>query len=196
MFTPSDTFAYTSATASVNLQVLPATPVISWFAPAAIVAGTALSAAQLNATANVPGSFTYTPAAGIAPASGTLALQVTFVPADTADYNMATASVPLTVTAPAAATQGPVAVLSPVFGQTVSGTITVLAKVDLFLDAAGSFLIVDGNWLGDHRVTGPPFLYNLDTTTLSNGPHSVQVWGHDIGNNTTISPPVSINVAN
>ncbi len=196
VFTPFDTAAYTSATASVNLQVLPATPVVTWSAPAAIVAGTALSAAQLNATANVPGSFTYTPGAGAVPAPGTLALQVTFVPSDTANYNTATASVPLIVTPPAIGAQGPVAVLFPVVGQTVSGTIAVLAKVDLPLDAAGSFLIVDGNWLADHRVTAPPFLYALDTTTLSNGPHTLQVWCHDIGNNTTISPPVTINVTN
>ena len=39
-------------------------PTITWNAPAAISYGTALSSTQLNATANVPGTFAYTPAAG------------------------------------------------------------------------------------------------------------------------------------
>ena len=41
-----------------------ATPTITWAAPADITYGTALSATQLNATATVPGTFVYTPAAG------------------------------------------------------------------------------------------------------------------------------------
>ena len=39
-------------------------PVLSWAAPAAITQGTALGATQLNATANVPGTFVYSPTAG------------------------------------------------------------------------------------------------------------------------------------
>src|SRR6185436_17463804 len=39
-------------------------PVITWPKPADITYGTALSAAQLNATANVPGTFSYNPPAG------------------------------------------------------------------------------------------------------------------------------------
>ena len=41
-----------------------ATPVVTWPTPAAITYGTALSIAQLNATANVPGAFTYSPGTG------------------------------------------------------------------------------------------------------------------------------------
>ena len=41
-----------------------ATPTITWFDPADIVYGTALSGTQLDATAAVPGTFIYTPAAG------------------------------------------------------------------------------------------------------------------------------------
>ena len=40
------------------------TPLITWATPAPIVQGTTLSGAQLNATANVPGTFVYTPSAG------------------------------------------------------------------------------------------------------------------------------------
>ena len=41
-----------------------ATPAIAWATPAAITYGTALDSTQLDATANVQGSFTYAPAAG------------------------------------------------------------------------------------------------------------------------------------
>jgi hypothetical protein len=40
------------------------TPVISWANPAGITYGTALSGTQLNATADVPGTFVYSPASG------------------------------------------------------------------------------------------------------------------------------------
>src|SRR5262249_55862160 len=41
-----------------------ARPTVTWPTPSDIVYGTALSAAQLNATSSVPGTFTYTPPAG------------------------------------------------------------------------------------------------------------------------------------
>src|SRR5207249_693662 len=63
-FTPADAANYNTATKTVAINVLKGTPVITWANPADIVYGTALGAAQLNATANVPGTFTYTPAAG------------------------------------------------------------------------------------------------------------------------------------
>ena len=53
------------ATATVAITVVKATPVITWATPAAITYGTALGAAQLNATANAPGTFSYTPASGV-----------------------------------------------------------------------------------------------------------------------------------
>src|SRR5919198_2561944 len=62
---------------------LPATPTITWPAPAAITYGTALSATQLNATANYPGTFTYTPTAGTVLTAGAHSLSVSFTPTDT-----------------------------------------------------------------------------------------------------------------
>ena len=72
-FTPTDTARYTTATASTTLVVtVPrTTPTVSWATPAAITQGTALGATQLNATASVPGTFVYAPAAGTVLAAGT-----------------------------------------------------------------------------------------------------------------------------
>ena len=53
-----------STSPAVPFVVAKATPVITWANPAAITYGTALSATQLNATASVPGTFVYSPAAG------------------------------------------------------------------------------------------------------------------------------------
>ncbi len=96
-FTPTDTNDYTTASASVQLSVTKAASTITWVAPATIVYGTPLSAAQLNATANVAGTFTYSPAAGAVLSAGTQTLSVAFAPTDSTDYSGATASVQLVV---------------------------------------------------------------------------------------------------
>jgi beta-glucanase (GH16 family) len=82
------------------------TPVITWATPAAITYGTALSATQLDATASVPGTFAYTPAAGTVLAAGPQTLSVTFTPTNTANYTTATAKDTLMVnpTAPTVST--------------------------------------------------------------------------------------------
>jgi Bacterial Ig-like domain (group 2) len=72
-------------------------PTITWNAPAAITYGTALSATQLSATANVPGTFAFTPAAGTVLKAGTQTLSAVFTPTDSKTYSAATASVQLTV---------------------------------------------------------------------------------------------------
>jgi hypothetical protein len=96
-FTPNDMTDYASASDSVTLTVNKATPAITWPTPAAITYGTALSGAQLDATANVAGSFVYTPGAGSVLPPGSQLLSVTFTPTDNVDYTTATASVSLAV---------------------------------------------------------------------------------------------------
>jgi hypothetical protein len=90
-------YALTSPTATATANIAKATPVIVWPTPAAIPSGSALGSAQLNATANVPGTFVYTPPAGTVPASGNNTLSVAFTPTDSADYTAASAQVVLAV---------------------------------------------------------------------------------------------------
>ena len=73
------------------------TPTITWTTPAAIVYGAALSATQLDATASVPGTFVYSPAAGSIPVAGVSTLSVTFTPTDTTAYSTVTSTVSLVV---------------------------------------------------------------------------------------------------
>jgi Flp pilus assembly CpaE family ATPase len=96
-FTPKDSSGDAQAQATVQLTVTKATPIITWHTPAPIAYGTALSAVQLNATALIPGTFVYTPAAGNVIAAGTQTLSVTFTPSDTSDYTPAQATVTLVV---------------------------------------------------------------------------------------------------
>ena len=71
-------------------------PTITWPTPAGITYGTALSATQLNATASVPGTFSYSPAAGtVLQAGQAQALSVTFTPTDAVSYTTAAGSNPL-----------------------------------------------------------------------------------------------------
>ena len=84
--------------ASFALGIVRATPVITWNNPANITYGTALSATQLNAIANVAGSFTYTPALGtVLNAGNGQILTVNFTPTDTANFSPTAKSVLLNV---------------------------------------------------------------------------------------------------
>jgi hypothetical protein len=86
-----------SVPSPVTYTVSQATPVITWAAPAPITYGTPLSAAQLNATANVAGTFVYTPPAGTILQAGSQTLSVMFTPTDAVDYRAASAQVTLLV---------------------------------------------------------------------------------------------------
>jgi hypothetical protein len=98
-FTPADTRNYNETQASIVISVLKASPAIEWPTPAPIPYGTALGSAQLNATAAVPGTFTYTPCAGTVLTSGSQTLLVTFTPTDSVNYSTTEISVPLNVEA-------------------------------------------------------------------------------------------------
>lgn len=98
VFTPADTMNYSPSPSSVSLTVAKATPAVTWSTPGPIAQGTALSATQLNATATVPGSFAYKPAAGEVLAPGEHELTVTFTPADTLNYTTVRAVVSVTIT--------------------------------------------------------------------------------------------------
>jgi len=80
------------------LTVIPANPTLTWLEPSPIVYGTPLGASQLNAIASVPGTFAYTPGAGIALNVGTNLLFAKFTPTDTANYASVTTEVNLIVT--------------------------------------------------------------------------------------------------
>jgi hypothetical protein len=97
-FNPSDPTNYNTATATVYVNVAKATPVVTWPEPDPIVHGQPLTSTQLDATANVPGTFAYNPPAGtLLPTQDGNVLSVTFTPADPNNYNTVTATTTLDV---------------------------------------------------------------------------------------------------
>ncbi len=96
--TATNSTGSTTATTTVTVGSSKITPTITWNNPASIIYGTALSGTQLNATASVPGSFTYSPVSGTVLSAGAgQPLTVTFTPTNTATYNSATRAVSITV---------------------------------------------------------------------------------------------------
>ena len=88
---------YRESSAETPATLVAGTPTVTWPSPASVVYGTAVSAAQLNATASVPGSFSYTPAAGATLSAGTHTLSVTFTPTDTTRWASTTQTTAITI---------------------------------------------------------------------------------------------------
>ena len=104
IFTPVDTVNYLTVTQTVLINVTSdgkRVPIITWTTPGDIAFGTPLSAIQLNATADVPGTFLYSPPAGTVLGVGNgQTLRVDFSPTDTTLYTVANASVAINVAPP------------------------------------------------------------------------------------------------
>jgi sugar lactone lactonase YvrE len=116
----NNTLRSSEAVASINWPNLPG-----------ITYGTALSAAQLNATANVPGIFTYNPLAGAILNAGIDTLSASFTPTDTVNYRGAGTSVSLAVSrAPLTVTANNARRAFGLPNPTFTGTITGLQNND------------------------------------------------------------------
>ena len=187
-FTPTDTTNYTTATKTVTLTVTQAAPVITWATPASIVYGTALSASQLNATASVPGTLVYTPAAGIVPAAGNDTLSVTFTPTDTTSYTTVTKTVTLTVTQAA-----PVITWAPPASITY-GTALSTTQLDATASVAGTFVYTPA--VGSVPAAGTDILSvtftPTDTTNYTTATKTVQITVTQAAPVITWAPPANI----
>lgn len=89
---------HAGSSGSAEFSIDRAIPALTWNNPADITYGTALGSAQLNATASVPGTFTYTPPGGTLHDAGNgQTLSVTFTPSDATNYVGAAMSVQINV---------------------------------------------------------------------------------------------------
>ena len=183
VFTPTDR-TYSAATATVQLTVSQATPTITWAALAPIATGTALSATQLDATANVPGAFVYNPAAGNVPAAGTLQLTATFTPTDTTDYASATAKNTLVVGSsnnPIQGIQGKTCPISAGASQaTIQSALNSCGSGNTVVLAAGTYSIGSTLTLPcGVSLSGPvvPYSQTHNQTAIINGSFGVGQFG-------------------
>ncbi len=153
------------------------TETFAWTAPSPVVYGTPLSAAQLNASVNVLGTYAYTPANGSVINTGTNTLSVVFTPSDTVDYTSVTDTVslvvlpaPLTITA--ANTNRQYGQVNPVLTGTISGITNGDIITDSYSCAAtmaspvGNYAIVPGAAVGAD-LTNYTITYANGTLTVN-----------------------------
>jgi hypothetical protein len=172
-----------------NLSITPATPIVSWAAPAAIPYGTALDATQLNATANVPGSFAYTPAAGTVLGAGTHGLGVVFTPTDTLDYTNASASTnitvnPVTLTVRADDQTKVYGTANPALTISYSGFVNGDTPASLTTQPTASTVATAASHTGSYTITAaggvsPNYVFQYVPGTLTITPASLTVTAND-----------------
>ncbi|MCP5524754.1 MAG: tandem-95 repeat protein [Verrucomicrobiales bacterium] len=106
-YQPGDADYQAATFVQESFTVGKATPVITWAAPSPITSSAPLSATELNATADVAGSFSYSPSTGTLLPRGIHDLTATFTPNDTVNYTSASGTVSLEVlnSAPVAVAQ-------------------------------------------------------------------------------------------
>ncbi len=168
-FTPTDTTDYSSLSASVTLTVNKATPAITWAAPTAIIYGTAIGSAQLDATASTAGVFVYTPAAGTILGAGPQTLSVAFTPTDATDYLAATAQTSLVVNLASTTTSVSVLPISAGIGASVTFTATVSSSA---ATPTGTVTFFDGA-AALNTLPLASGVATFTTSTLAAGPHSI-----------------------
>jgi hypothetical protein len=88
---------YNAASKTGALAIGKVQPTVSW-APAPAVYGTPIGAAQNNASASVPGTWTYTRPAGTMLRAGSYLAEASFTPADAQNYNTASATATIVIT--------------------------------------------------------------------------------------------------
>jgi hypothetical protein len=153
-----------------------ATPALAWSTPDAITFGTALGADQLDATASVPGSFTYSPAAGTLLTPGSHALHADFTPADAADYNATSVSTRITVDPAATALTLTSTPDAPHFGEQVdfAARLAAAPAATGATPPTGTVTFeVDGHQLGDPVTLSGGTTVSPPATELTGGRHTI-----------------------
>jgi hypothetical protein len=114
---------------------------------------------------------------------------------DAANNTVTSAGVNVTVSNDTTPPTG--SITSPAAGANVNGTVTVTASASDNVAMAGVQFLLDGANLGA-EVTGPGpnYTFNWNSTTASNGPHTLSARARDAANNTATSAGVNVNVAN
>ncbi len=92
------------------------------------------------------------------------------------------------------ATPPTTSITSPANGATVSGTVTVSANASDNVGVSRVELLVDGSLAGTD--TSSPYSFAWNTTTASNGGHSLQTRAYDAAGNAGSSAVVSVTVSN
>ncbi len=101
----------------------------------------------------------------------------------------------ITITVSNAAPPAVVTITQPTAGQSLSGTVSVTATVDIPAPVANVQFFLDGLALGA-AVTSAPYTVSWNTTTALNGSHTLSAQATDVNGNVTKSAPVTVTVSN
>ena len=96
---------------------------------------------------------------------------------------------------PTDTTSPTVSVTAPANGSTVSGTVTVSANASDNTGVSGVQFLLDGTNLGAEDTTSP-YAVSWNTTTATNGSHTLTARARDAAGNTTTSSSVTVTVSN
>src|SRR5206468_3703487 len=88
-----------------------------------------------------------------------------------------------------------VSITSPAAGSTVSATITVSGNASDNVGVVGVQFKLDGANLGAED-TAAPYSVSWNTTTATNGSHTLTAIARDAAGNSTTSPAVTVSVTN
>jgi glutamine amidotransferase PdxT len=115
---------------------------------------------------------------------------------DSAGNHTTSAVVSVTVSNTIPDTTAPtVSIGSPSAGQTVSGTVSIAASASDNVGVAGVQFLIDGAASGSELTTAP-YSLSWNTTTASNGSHSISAVARDAAGNRSTSTAVSVTVSN
>jgi endonuclease YncB( thermonuclease family) len=182
---------------SFSLTFIPSgiVPTLTWTIGGPITYGDAITAEQLNATANVPGTFAYSEAIGTVLDAGTNTLSVVFTPTDTISYTSATNYVNLIVLpAPLTVTATP---QSKMYGQTVvfgGGSAQFIANGLQNGDTIGSVTLGVNNNGGATTapVSGSPYTITPNAATSGTFTPGNYAITYGTGNLTVSPAPLTI----
>ena len=115
---------------------------------------------------------------------------------DAAGNSRTSATVTVTVSnTPTDTTPPTVSISAPVNGATVSGTTTVSANASDNVGVASVQFQLDSANVGS-LLTASPYTYSWNTTTASNGSHTLRAIAKDAAGNSTTSAAVTVTVSN
>ncbi len=164
--------------------------------PISIVSGSSatISWASTNTTTCSVSPSSWTGTSG-SQSTGALTASRTYTISCTGSGGTVTDSISVNVTPPPDTTPPAVSVSSPVSGSTVSGTVTVSANASDNIGVAGVQFRLNGVNLGIEDTTSP-YSVSWNTTTATNGIHTLTAVARDAAGNTTTSSAVSVTVNN
>jgi hypothetical protein len=96
--------------------------------------------------------------------------------------------------APPDTTPPTTSITNPVSGATLSGTVSVSASASDNVGVTSVQLLVDGAVAS--TATGAPYNFSWNTTTVTNGSHTLQTQAFDAAGNAGLSAPVGVSVSN